>query len=66
MCDARCAMIEDISRKRWFMGKGRQIRSIEKLDSIPIGGTKVSIIQVLFESGERDYYCVIEDESKIG
>jgi maltokinase len=59
-------MIEDISRKRWFMGKGRQIRSIEKLDSIPIGGTKVSIIQVLFESGERDYYCVIEDESKIG
>lgn len=59
-------MIEDISRKRWFMGKGRQIRSIEELDSLPIGGTKVSIVQVLFESGERDYYCVIEDEFKIG
>ena len=66
MCDVRCAMIEDISEKRWFMGKGRQIHSIEELDSLPIGGTKVSIIQVQFESGERDYYCVIEDESKIG
>lgn len=59
-------MIEDISEKRWFMGKGRQIHSIEELDSLPIGGTKVSILQVQFEGGERDYYCVIEDESKIG
>lgn len=59
-------MLSDISTKRWFMGKGRQIHSIEKLDNLPIGGTKVSILQVQFESGERDYYCVIEDESKIG
>ena len=69
MCDVRCAMIEDISGKRWFMGKGRPIHSIEELDSIPLGGTKVSILQVRFESDkndECDYYCVIEDESKIG
>lgn len=62
-------MIEDISGKRWFMGKGRPIHSIEELDSLPIGGTKVSILQVRFESDkndECDYYCVIEDESKIG
>ena len=51
------------------MGKGRPIHSIEELDSIPLGGTKVSILQVRFESNkndECDYYCVIEDESKIG
>ena len=51
------------------MGKGRPIHSIEELDSIPLGGTKVSIFQVRFESyknDECDYYCVIEDESKIG
>lgn len=69
MCDVRCAMNEDISGKRWFMGKGRPIHSIEELDSIPLGGTKVSILQVRFESDkndECDYYCVIEDESKIG
>jgi len=62
-------MIENISDKRWFMGKGRPIHSIEELDSLPIGGTKVSILQVRFESDkndESDYYCVIEDESKIG
>ncbi len=69
MRNVRCAMIEDISEKRWFMGKGRQIHSVEELDSFPIGGTKVSILQVRFESDKSkksDYYCVIEDESKIG
>ena len=48
------------------MGKGRPIHSIEELDSLPIGGTKVSIVQVRFENDERDCYAVIEDESKIG
>jgi len=55
-----------IAQKRWFMGKGRPIHSIEKLDCLPIGGTKVSIVQVRFENGESDCYTVIEDESKIG
>ena len=55
-----------IAQKRWFMGKGRPIHSIEELDSLPIGGTKVSIVQVRFENDERDCYAVIEDESKIG
>ena len=55
-----------IAQKRWFMGKGRPIHSIEELDSLPIGGTKVSIVQVRFENGESDCYTVIEDESKIG
>ena len=55
-----------ITQKRWFMGKGRPIHSIEELDSLPIGGTKVSIVQVRFVNGECDCYTVIEDESKIG
>lgn len=55
-----------IAQKRWFMGKGRPIHSIEELDSLPIGGTKVSIVQVRFENDESDCYCIIEDESKIG
>ena len=62
-------MTFEITQKRWFMGKGRQIHSVEELDSFPIGGTKVSILQIRFESDkndESDYYCVIEDESKIG
>ena len=59
-------MFSDITHKRWFMGKGRPIHSIEELDSLPIGGTKVSIVQVRFENGEYDYYTVIEDERKIG
>lgn len=59
-------MFSDITHKRWFMGKGSPIHSIEELDSLPIGGTKVSIVQVRFENGEYDYYTVIEDESKIG
>ena len=55
-----------IAQMRWFMGKGRPIHSIEELDSLPIGGTKVSIVQVRFENDESDCYCIIEDESKIG
>jgi maltokinase len=55
-----------IAQMRWFMGKGCPIHSIEEIDSLPIGGTKVSIVQVRFENDESDCYCIIEDESKIG
>ena len=66
MWKVRRAMIESISDKRWFMGKGRKVHSIEEYDSFPSGGTKVSIVEVRFEKGECDYYAVIEDESKMG
>ena len=56
----------EITKQRWFMGKGRKINSIEETDSLPLGGTKISIIKVAFETDVSDYYCVIEDESKIG
>lgn len=56
----------EITKQRWFMGKGRKINSIEETDSLPLGGTKISIIKVVFETDVSDYYCVIEDESKIG
>ena len=59
-------MFSDITHKRWFMGKGSPIHSIGEIDSLPIGGTKVSIVQIRFENGECDCYSVIEDESKIG
>lgn len=59
-----------LETKRWFMGKGRKISSIEEHDSLNLGGTKISIVEVRFESDESlresDYYAVIEDESKIG
>ena len=58
--------LHSITQQRWFMGKGRKISSIEEHDSLPIGGTKVSILQVHFENEEYDCYTVIEDESKIG
>ena len=56
----------DITKERWFMGKGREISGIREYDSINLGGTKVAIIEVLFESEGSDLYAVIEDESKIG
>ena len=55
----------EITKQRWFMGKGRKINSIEETDSLPLGGTKISIIKVAFETDASDYYCVIEDESPI-
>ena len=59
-------MFSDIIHKRWFMGKGRKVLSIEEYDSMNIGGTMISIAAVHFENGECDYYAVIEDECKIG
>ena len=59
-------MLFDISTKRWFMGKGRKVCAIKEYDSFALGGTKISIVDVLFENGEHDFYSVIEDESKIG
>ena len=58
--------LDSLETKRWFMGKGRKVNSIEEYDSFPCGGTKVSIIKVCFEKGECDYYATIEDESKMG
>ena len=56
----------EISKKRWFMGKGQALRLIEELDSIDLGESKLQILQVEFENGSRDIYANIEDESRIG
>lgn len=56
----------DISDRRWFMGKGEKIRSIQILDSLEIGDTTLAILEVLFENGNRDFYTVVEDENKMG
>ena len=57
---------DSIAQQRWFMGKGRKVSGIREHDSFNLGGTKVSIVEVRFENGERDRYSIIEDESRMG
>ena len=59
--------MQGISSKRWFMGKGRKIESIETVDRVAIGETFLSIVRVNFaasENCEPDLYAVIEDETR--
>jgi len=59
--------MQDIASKRWFMGKGRKIESIETVDRVAIGETFLSIVRVTFaasENCEPDLYAVIEDETR--
>ena len=59
--------MQGISSKRWFMGKGRKIDSIETVDRVAIGETFLSIVRVNFaasENCEPDLYAVIEDETR--
>lgn len=59
--------MQDIASKRWFMGKGRKIDSIETVDRVAIGETFLSIVRVTFaasENCEPDLYAVIEDETR--
>lgn len=59
--------MQDIASKRWFMGKGRKIDSIETVDRVAIGKTFLSIVRVNFaasENYESDLYAVIEDETR--
>ena len=59
--------MQDIASKRWFMGKGRKIDSIETVDRVAIGETFLSIVRVNFaasENCESDLYAVIEDETR--
>jgi len=58
--------MQGISGKRWFMGKGKKIASVQELDGIDIGGTRLGIIDVQFETGEHDRYAVIDNEQCIG
>ena len=57
---------DSITQQRWFMGKGRKVYSIKEYDSLLIGDTKISIVEIRFEKDECDFYATIEDESKIG
>jgi len=59
--------MQDIAQKRWFMGKGRKIDSIETVDRVAIGETYLSIVRVNFAASkncEPDLYAVIEDETR--
>ena len=59
--------MQDIASKRWFMGKGRKIDSIETVDRVAIGETFLSIVRVTFaasENCEPDLYAVIEEETR--
>ncbi len=59
--------MQDIASKRWFMGKGRKIDTIETVDRVAIGETFLSIVRVNFAASENckpDLYAVIEDETR--
>ena len=59
--------MQDIASKRWFMGKGRKIDSIETVDRVAIGETFLSIVRVNFDASENcepDLYAVIDDETR--
>ena len=45
--------MQDIAQKRWFMGKGRKIDSIETVDRVAIGETYLSIVRVNFAASEN-------------
>ena len=57
--------MHSITEKRWFLGKGKQIRHISEFDSANIGDTALTLLQVEFTDGQIDYYTVIKDEIKI-
>ena len=61
--------LQDIACKRWFMGKGCEIASIDTVDHAGIAGNDISIVRVTFKASERrvpDLYAIIDDESRIG
>ena len=59
-------MLSDISTKRWFMGKGLDIRQVNEMDSAEIAGVQLQILKVEFENGTSDLYATMSDESKAG
>ena len=58
--------MHSITEKRWFLGKGKQIRHISEFDSANIGDTALTLLQVEFTDGQIDYYTVIKDEIDLG
>lgn len=61
--------VQDITGKRWFMGKGAKVDSIAEEARFTIAGVNISIVRVTFEASEKrepDLYAVIGNESDIG
>ena len=59
-------LIKYFSKQRWFMGKNRDVSSMDTLDSAEIGGTRVRLIKVSFCDGESDIYACIDNENSLG
>ena len=59
--------MKGIQDKRWFMGKGIPIASIEDFDRAGIAGNALSVIKVSFADGHApELYATIERENDIG
>ena len=59
----------DITGKRWFMGKGSKVNSVDTIDLANIAGNAIRIVRVSFEASEKrapDLYVTIDDENRIG
>lgn len=58
--------LQDITKKRWYMGKGRTPSRIEQIDELSINGTAISIVSIQFPEGDTDLYLVIKNENDFG
>ncbi len=58
--------LQDITKKRWYMGKGRTPSRIEQIDELSINGTAISIVSIQFPEGDTDLYLVIKNEKDFG
>ena len=58
--------LQDITPKRWYMGKGRTPSRIDQIDELSIDGTAISIVSLQFPEGDSDLYLLIENEIVFG
>ncbi len=58
--------LQDITGKRWYMGKSRTPSRIEQVDELSIGGTTISLVSLQFPEGDSDLYLLIENEIGFG
>lgn len=58
--------LQNITGKRWYMGKGRTPSRIEQIDELSIGGAAISLVSLQFPEGDFDLYLLIENEIGFG
>jgi maltose alpha-D-glucosyltransferase / alpha-amylase len=47
-----------LHRQRWYRGKSRRIQELTIVDSVPIAGAQLKVIEVRYDEGEPDTYAL--------